>query len=63
MAIQSRSPGIILCAFDLLHLDGRDLRPRPLWERRTELNRLLGIDLESRIQFSEEFEGSGAAFF
>ena len=62
-AIQSRSNNIILCAFDLLYLDGRDLRRQPLSERRATLKNLLGADLESRIQFSEEFTGSGAAFF
>jgi DNA ligase D-like protein (predicted ligase) len=63
LAIQSRSNNIILCAFDLLHLDGKDLRQQPLWDRRAELHYLLGVDPESRIQFSEEFVGSGAAFF
>ena len=34
-----------------------------LLDRRAELHHLIGVDLESRIQFSEEFERSGAAFF
>jgi bifunctional non-homologous end joining protein LigD len=61
-AIQSRSDGIILCAFDLLHLDGKDLRQQALSDRRAELHYLLGVDPESRIQFSEEYNGAGAAF-
>jgi DNA ligase D-like protein (predicted ligase) len=61
-AIQSRSNNIILCAFDLLHLNGQDLRRQTLLDRRAELHYLLGVDPESRIQFSEEFNGSGAAF-
>jgi DNA ligase D-like protein (predicted ligase) len=61
-AIQSRSNSIILCAFDLLHLNGQDLRRQTLLDRRAELHYLLGVDPESRIQFSEEFNGSGAAF-
>ena len=62
-AIQSRSNNIILCAFDLLHLNGVDLRQQILLDRRAELSHLLGGDPTSRIQFSEEFTGSGAAFF
>jgi bifunctional non-homologous end joining protein LigD len=61
-AIQSRSNSIIICAFDLLHLNGQDLRRQTLLDRRAELHYLLGVDAESRIQFSEEFNGSGAAF-
>jgi bifunctional non-homologous end joining protein LigD len=63
LAIQSRSNGIILCAFDLLHLNGIDLRQQTLLDRRAELFHLLGTDPISRIQFSGEFNGSGAAFF
>ena len=48
---------IILYAFDLLHLDGRDLRHQPLSERRAQLKQLVGSDALSRIQFSEEFDG------
>lgn len=33
---------LILMAFDLLHLDGRDLKSRPIEERRELLRRLLG---------------------
>ena len=62
-SIQSRSNNIILCAFDLLHLNGVDLRQQILLDRRSELSHLLGGDPTSRIQFSEEFIGSGAAFF
>ena len=62
-AIQSRSNNLILCAFDLLHLNGVDLRQQILLDRRTELSRLLGGDPTSRIQFSEEFIGSGDDFF
>ena len=54
---------IILYAFDLMHLNGRDLRQEPLSERRALLQALVGSNDESRIQFSEEFHGDGAAFF
>jgi bifunctional non-homologous end joining protein LigD len=54
---------IILYAFDLMHLDGKDLRQQALSVRRSILKALLGSDEESRIQFSEEFDGDGHALF
>jgi len=54
---------IILYAFDLMHLNGEDLRPKPLFERRALLKGLLRSDEESRIQFSEEFGEDGDALF
>jgi bifunctional non-homologous end joining protein LigD len=53
----------MLYAFDLMHINGRDLRQEPLSERRWLLQGLVGKNDESRIQFSEEFNGDGAAFF
>jgi bifunctional non-homologous end joining protein LigD len=46
-----------------MHLNGKDLRLRALLERRSILKALLGSDEESRIQFSEEFDGDGHALF
>jgi bifunctional non-homologous end joining protein LigD len=59
------APGkIVMFAFDLLHLDGRDLRALPLDERRGLLRDLLsGRDGTFPIRFSEEFGGSGAELF
>jgi bifunctional non-homologous end joining protein LigD len=62
-AIRWRPHIIILYTFDLLHLDGNDLRHKHLSERRAALRQLIGDDAESRIQLSEEHSGSGAAFF
>jgi len=62
-ALRWRPHSIILYAFDLMHLDGRDLRQLALWMRRSLLQALIGSDEESRIQFSEEFQGDGAGFF
>ena len=62
-AIRWHPDSVILYAFDLMHLNGRDLRPKPLFERRALLKGLLGSDEESRIQFSEEFGGDGDALF
>jgi ATP-dependent DNA ligase len=58
-----RPQSIILYAFDLMHLDGTDLRREPLSLRRSVLKVLIGNHAESRIQFSEEWVGDGAAFF
>jgi ATP-dependent DNA ligase len=62
-AIRWRPHSIILYAFDRMHLDGKDLRQQALLERRSILKALLGTDEESRIQFSDEFDGDGATFF
>src|SRR5215472_2317575 len=62
-ALRSKAARLIFYAFDLLHLDGKDLREKPLIERRTKLKRLIEQDPDSPIQFSEEFIGDAAAFF
>jgi bifunctional non-homologous end joining protein LigD len=62
-AMRWRPDSIILYAFDLMHLNGNDLRQETLLERRAILKALLGRDEEGRIQFSEEFDGDGDAFF
>jgi bifunctional non-homologous end joining protein LigD len=48
---------VLLCAFDLLHLDGRDLRKLPLTERKAELQRVVQ---ESGVLFSSELEAAAA---
>jgi bifunctional non-homologous end joining protein LigD len=58
-----RPDNIILYAFDLMHLDGADIRQQPLSVRRAILRRLIGKDEHSRIQFSEEFIGDGVVLF
>ena len=45
-ALRQRPHSIILYAFDLLHLDGKDLRQQTLIERRASLRALLGTDDE-----------------
>ena len=50
-------------AFDILHLNGEDLRDQPLDGRRAKLKAIVGRDRTSPIQFSDEFIGDGAAFF
>ena len=51
-----------LYAFDLLELDGVDLRPFPL-ERRKDQLRILLLGYTGGIQFSEHLEGDGATVF
>jgi hypothetical protein len=53
----------VFFAFDLLHLDGQDLRRTPLIERRAALRGLIEPDLRSPIQFSDHLERDGAKFF
>jgi len=52
----------VLCAFDLLELDGRDLRRRPIEERKVLLTELLhGSNLS--IVLNEHFEEDGEIVF
>jgi bifunctional non-homologous end joining protein LigD len=63
VALRSQPSRLIFYAFDLLHLDGKDLLDRPLVERRAKLLLLVSRDQDSAIRFSEEFIGDAAAFF
>jgi bifunctional non-homologous end joining protein LigD len=50
--------------FDLLYLDGVDLRERPLLERKQRLQTLVEPGTESpHVRYSGHVEGSGDAFF
>jgi bifunctional non-homologous end joining protein LigD len=51
---------IVLVAFDLLYLNGRDLRRLPLVERKALLKPLL---VDTEVQFSESFEVDGPEMF
>jgi len=60
-ALGRDSERLIFMAFDLLELDGEDLRRQPLQERRGKLRALLGANRpHRRLQMSEEHRGSGA---
>jgi bifunctional non-homologous end joining protein LigD len=51
--LKGQSSKIVIVAFDLLYLNGRDLRKLPLVQRKAELKKIIsGTD----IQFSESFE-------
>jgi ATP-dependent DNA ligase len=63
LALRFCSDKLIFYAFDLLYLDGKDLRKSPLLERRAKLKALLGDNPTSPLQYSEEFTGDAVAFF
>jgi bifunctional non-homologous end joining protein LigD len=60
-AIRWSPQRLVFCAFDLLHLNGKDLRDQPLLERRAKPKKL--IPNGHPFLFSEEFTGDAAAFF
>ncbi|HEY2735165.1 MAG TPA: non-homologous end-joining DNA ligase [Polyangiales bacterium] len=50
-------------AFDLLFLDGRDLRELPLLERKQNLSELLAASKRGMVRYSEHFVGHGGEIF
>ncbi|HEX6275603.1 MAG TPA: DNA ligase D, partial [Polyangiaceae bacterium] len=61
-----RDAMLVYYAFDLLHLDGRDLRAAPLGERKALLKALFesaGNGLPATIRSSDHVEGRGPEFF
>jgi ATP-dependent DNA ligase len=62
-AMDSEPHRVVFFAFDLLHLDGDDLRRQPLEERRARLRDLIAPDRHSPIQFSEAVAGDGPSVF
>jgi bifunctional non-homologous end joining protein LigD len=58
--LKGKSTRIVLVAFDLLYLNGRDLRKLPLVERKAVLKKLIE---KTPIQFSESFELAGREMF
>jgi len=58
--LKGKSTSIVLVAFDLLYLNGRDIRKVTLIERKAELKKIIaGTD----VQFSESFEIEGREMF
>ena len=55
-------PSVILCAFDLLEIDGEDLRRAPIEHRKHRLARLLRSPPDG-IALNEHFSGEGAVVF
>jgi DNA ligase D-like protein (predicted ligase) len=61
-AIKSRPASLVFIAFDLLHLNGKDVRAENTLQRRERLRRLLA-GAPPAIQFSDSVTGGGPAFY
>ena len=57
------SDEFVYYAFDLLHLDGKDLSSQPLVERKTALKTLLSNSKDGPIVYSEHVDGDGSAIY
>ncbi len=63
-AMRTRPADLVFMAFDLLHIDGRDLRQLGTLDRREQLQALLEAhDRTPRIRFSAHVAGQGQAVF
>jgi len=58
--LKGTSNKIVLVAFDLLYLNGRDIRKVPLFERKAALKKIIA---GSDLQFSDSFEIDGREMF
>jgi bifunctional non-homologous end joining protein LigD len=58
--LKGKSTKIVLVGFDLLYLNGFDLRQLPLHRRKAELKRLIA---DTDVQFSESFEVDGREMY
>ena len=54
--LKGKSTKIVMVAFDLLYVNGHDLRKLPLTERKARLKKLIA---KASVQFSESFETDG----
>jgi bifunctional non-homologous end joining protein LigD len=58
--LKVHSTKIVMVAFDLLYLNGYDLRKLPLFDRKAHLKKLIA---DTDVQFSESFEIDGREMF
>jgi bifunctional non-homologous end joining protein LigD len=58
--LKGSSKKIVMVAFDLLYLNGRDIRKEPLRRRKAELKKIIA---GTEVQFSESFEIEGREMF
>ncbi|TIU35355.1 MAG: DNA ligase, partial [Mesorhizobium sp.] len=61
-AIWNEPNRLVFVAFDILHLDGRNLASLPLLQRKRALRQLVEPGA-GKIQYSEHFEGDALALF
>jgi bifunctional non-homologous end joining protein LigD len=59
---RGNAAALVFFLFDLLHLDGEDLRPRPLIDRKERLGALLANTAPS-LHYSDHVVGQGPAFY
>jgi ATP-dependent DNA ligase len=59
---RTHDPAAVLCAFDLLELDGADFRSQPLEQRKARLAELLH-KVRDGIAFNRHFAGGGMMIF
>jgi bifunctional non-homologous end joining protein LigD len=59
---EGRSDRFVYWVFDLLYLDGRDLKDEPLAARKAALQRLLRGKRTGPIRYAEDFDAEGPAF-
>ena len=58
--LKGNSTRIVMVAFDLLYLNGYDLRKLPLFERKSHLKKLIE---KTALQFSDSFETDGSEIY
>ncbi|MFN8392739.1 MAG: non-homologous end-joining DNA ligase [Bdellovibrionota bacterium] len=63
MRLEDESAESVYFAFDLLHLNGRNLRSLPLLERKLLLEQLLAESKDTGIRYSEHVVGNGPEMF
>jgi bifunctional non-homologous end joining protein LigD len=61
--LRTQQGRLVYCAFDLVHLAGRDLTALPLTTRKHLLKRVFGLVHGPRLQYSDEVVGQGTALF
>lgn len=62
-ALEKNAQSIVFMAFDLMRLDGKDLRKLPLLERKAKLKRLLDAHPTRHLRYADHLEGDGSAIY
>jgi bifunctional non-homologous end joining protein LigD len=63
-ALKGGAGNLVFYGFDLMHLDGFDLRDTPLKDRKAALQKIIAAHGDdSRLRFSEHIEGEGETIF
>jgi bifunctional non-homologous end joining protein LigD len=61
--MRRRTPDAIYYAFDLIWLDGQDLRPLPLLDRKAALRQVLKLSKIPALLYADHVERIGTSFF